>query len=429
MSKFQIILLVVFGVFIVIGVAVFSLYRGGGGAGDVTITVWGDIPSHDLSLLLNTPTFNQDKIASTIYVEKSVNTLEAEFTEALARGTGPDLIILTQDRLWKNKPKLLAIPFESISERDFKTTFVEEGELFIDAGGIYGLPLSIDPMVLYYNRDLLSSAGHAKPIVYWDEIYTSATNLSKKDPAGNLFSSVMALGEARNIPNYKDILSLLLLQAGTPITSIVGTNLRSQIATNFGLPILPSVAALDFYTQFSNPTKVFYSWNRSLIDAQTHFTSGDSAYYLGFASEFRVLKNKNPTLNFGVSSVPQSRVSSKITTFGRLRAIAISRGSRNSLVALTIAQRLVSKEVALSLSKSLALPPARRDLLTAKPTDAIFSTFYDAALQSKGWIDPDADATGIIFRDAIESITSGRTRTLEAVTKVNRELETLIKQR
>ena len=429
MSKFQIILLVVFGVFIVIGVAVFSLYRGGGGAGDVTITVWGDIPSHDFSLLLNTPTFNQDKIASTIYVEKSANTLEAEFTEALARGTGPDLIILTQDRLWKNKPKLLAIPFESISERDFKTTFVEEGELFIDAGGIYGLPLSIDPMVLYYNRDLLSSAGHAKPIVYLDEIYTSATNLSKKDPAGNLFSSVMALGEARNIPNYKDILSLLLLQAGTPITSIVGTNLRSQIATNFGLPILPSVAALDFYTQFSNPTKVFYSWNRSLIDAQTHFTSGDSAYYLGFASEFRVLKNKNPTLNFVVSPVPQSRVSSKITTFGRLRAIAISRGSRNSLVALTIAQRLVSKEVALSLSKSLALPPARRDLLTAKPTDAIFSTFYDAALQSKGWIDPDADATGIIFRDAIESITSGRTRTLEAVTKVNRELETLIKQR
>lgn len=427
MSKFQIILLVVFGVFIVVGVAVFSLYRGGGGAGDVTITIWGDISSHDFNLLLNTPALVQDQTISISYVEKPTNTLEAEFTEALARGQGPDLIILSQERLWENKPKLLAIPFESISERDFKNTFVEEGELFLDAGGIYALPLSVDPMVLYYNRDLLSSAGHAKPIAYWDEIYASATNLSKKDPAGNLFSSVMALGEARNIPHAKDILSLLFLQAGTPITSLVGGKLQAQIATNFGLSILPGVAALDFYTQFSNPTKVFYSWNRSLIDAQTHFTSGDSAYYLGLASEFRILKSKNPTLNFSVSPVPQSRVSSKIVTFGYLRAVAISRGSRNPTVALTVAQKLVSKDSSAFLSKSLALPPARRDLLTSKPTDAVFSTFYDAALQSRGWLDPDAEATEAVFHNAIESVTGGRTNTSEAINKANKELDALIK--
>ena len=426
MSKFQITLLAVFAISIVAGVAAFSLYRGSSSE-SVAVTVWGDISSQDFNLLLNTPAIGQDRTFIVSYVEKSAEAIEAEFTEALARGMGPDLVILTQDKLWKNKPKLSIIPYTSVSERDFKTTFIEEGELFLDETGIYALPLSVDPLVLYYNRDLLSAAGQARPIVYWDEIYKAATNLSKKDAAGNLVSSVMALGEARNIHNAKDILSLLLLQAGTPITSFIGSELHSQITANFGTPVLPGEAAFDFYTQFSNPTKVYYSWNRSLIDAQTHFTSGSSAYYLGFASELRVLKSKNPTLNLWISFVPQSRISGKAITFGRLRAIAISRGALNPGAALALAAKLVSKEAALSLAEILALPPARRDLLSLKPTNAVSSIFYDAALQSRGWLDPDAVATDAIFRAAIESITSGRARTLETVNKVDREIEALIK--
>ncbi|MDP2642126.1 MAG: extracellular solute-binding protein [bacterium] len=426
MSKFQIILLVVFGIFIVVAVAVFSLYRGSG-AGNFTVTVWGDISSYDFNLLLQSPNFLQDRSITINYEEKPADSIESDFTEALARGTGPDLIILTQDKLWKNRPKLTVIPYQSISERDFKNTFIEEGELFLDETGIYALPVSIDPMVLYYNRDLLSAAGQARPMAYWDEIYAAATNLSKKDAAGNLVTSVMALGEARNIPHAKDILALLMFQAGTPITGFVGPDLRSRIADNEGLTIAPGESALEFYTQFANPTKTYYSWNRSLAGAQTNFTSGDSAYYLGFASEFRTLRSKNPTLNFGVALAPQSRVSGKTVTFGRVRGVAISRGSKNSGAALVVATKLISKEAALALSQALALPPARRDLLALRPTDAVFSIFYDAALQSKGWLDPDTVVTAAIFRDAIESVTSGRARTTEAVNKADREVEALIK--
>lgn len=429
MSNFQIILLVIFGFFIVAGVTVFSLFRGSGNANDITITVWGDISAYEFNQLLNSPNLNQDKnIPTTRYIEKSADKIEAEFTEALAQGVGPDLIILTQDKLWKNKPKLLAIPYASVSEGDFKSSFVEEGELFLGSAGVYALPLSIDPMVLYYNRDLLSSAGQAKPIAYWDELYTVALNLSKIDVVGNLTTSAIALGEARNISNAKDILALLMLQAGTPITGFVGNDLRAQISYNAGLPVSPGESALDFYTQFSNPTKAFYSWNRSLIDAQTHFASGDSAYYLGFASEYKVLKNKNPLLNFSVALMPQSKVSGKNITFGYLRAVAISRGSLHPNEALTVALRLVSRETALALAQTLALPPVRRDLLSTKPTDAVYSVFYDAALQSKGWLDPDPIQTGVIFREAIESITSGRARTFEAVNDANKKVEALIKK-
>lgn len=426
MSNFQTILLVIFGVFIVIGVLVFSLYRGGG-VGDVTVTVWGDISNSEFNNFLNNQLLKQEGVPNIRYIEKSTATIDTEFTEALAQGVGPDLIIVSQDRFWKNKPKLSVIPYESLSERDFKAAYIEEGEIFLDKNGVYALPLSVDPMVLYYNRDSLSNAGLAKPIAYWDEIYAVAQNLSKKDPAGNIIASVMALGEARNIPHAKNILSLLFLQAGTSITGFVGENLRAQISYNAGLPIPPAVSALDFYTQFSNPTKSYYSWNRSLIDALTHFTSGDSAYYLGFASEYRIIRNKNPNLNFGVSLVPQSRVSGKTITFGNLKGIAISRGSKNIPAALTVAAKLTSKDLAYSLSQILVLPPARRDLLSIRPTDAVSPVFYDAALQSKAWIDPDKDATKTIFQDAIESVTSGRARTSEAVNEANNKIEALIK--
>ena len=107
--------------------------------------------------------------------------------------------------------------------------------------------------------------------------------------------------------------------------------------------------------------------------------------------------------------------------------MAISRGARDPNAAFAAAKILVSKDASLSLSKIMLLPPPRRDLLTEKPTDAIISVFYDAALQSKGWLDPDSGATDTLFREATESITSGRARTSEAVNKVSREVEALIK--
>jgi len=426
MSKFQIILLVIFGVFILIAVAVFSLYRGGGSS-SATVVVWGDIPSYDFEAFLTNAGLNQDNSLVIKYVAKSPEVLESDFTEALARNVGPDLIILTQDKIWKEKDKLLPIPYKSVSERDFKDTFVEEGELFLTPEGVYALPLSLDPMVLYYNRDILSTAKIANPISYWDEIYDAASSLSQKDPAGNILRSAIALGEASNIPNFKSIISLLMLQAGTPITTLTANGLKPELTSRYDFPVIPGESALDFYTQFSNPTRVYYSWNRSLVDAQTHFTSGDSAYYLGFASELRVLRNKNPTLNFGVALVPQSRVSNRSITFGKLRGIAISRGTTQAGPALDAVVRLVSNNSSLALSSVLVLPSPRRDILSVRPDDAIFSVFYDAGLQSKGFLDPDINVTKSIFREMIESVTSGRARTTQAVTKAQSEFEKLIK--
>lgn len=426
MSKFQIALLVIFGFFILAAVIVFSVYKGASGS-QANVVVWGTLPATGFNrILTDSPEFTSDKTLSVSYVEKKGD-LAAEFTEALAQGKGPDLVLITQDELWSLRNKLTAIPFGSVSEASFKETFAQGGEVFLSPDGVYALPLVVDPLVLYYNRDILSTAAIAKPIAYWDEIYAATSALTTRDAAGNLTQTTIALGETRNISHAKDILSLLFLQAGTPITQLSLSGLQSVLTQNPGLPVSPAESALDFYTQFANPSKSFYTWNRSLPEAQTSFAAGDSAYYLGFASEYKTIRSKSPTLNFAVTTVPQSRVAGKATTYGSLYALAISRGSKNMPASLAAALKFISSGSAAALSGYLELPPMRRDLLANKPTDAIGPVFYAAALQARGWLDPDAAGSETVFKAAVDAVVSGRSRVSEAVSAAQGQLDRLIK--
>jgi ABC-type glycerol-3-phosphate transport system substrate-binding protein len=431
MSKFQLILLVAFGGFIIIAVMLFSFYRSSGSNQVATIQIWGDISAEDFNSLVNNAGLNNDHTLVLQYSYKNPTTFDSTFTEALALGGGPDLILINQGQLYKEKNKITVIPYSSISQKSYSSTFIDESDLFLSSTGVYALPISVDPIVLYYNKDLLSKAAYAFPPLYWDQMYDYANKLTTKDAAGNIIKSTIALGESSNIPNSKDILALLMIQAGTPITDIPTNSstftLQSELSNSFGLPQNPAVSALDFYTQFTNPAKPFYSWNRSLRSADTNFASGDSALYVGYASELGELRAKSPTLNIGVSPVPQSRVSGKMETFGELRGVAISRGSKNPSAALRAIFSLVSSNTSLALSKITGLPPARRDLLSNKPTDSFGSVFYDSAIQSHGWIDPDNSATARIFSNMIGSVTSGRARTDEAVSTANDQINALIK--
>jgi ABC-type glycerol-3-phosphate transport system substrate-binding protein len=426
MSKFQLALLVFFGACILIAVIVFSFVHKSGTT-SAHVTVWGDIPAVDFNTFMNNAGYNNDSTLVIQYVEKPSTTFDADFTEALAEGTGPDLTILAQDKIFKQKNKLYLIPSANISAKDFTSIFAEEGNLFATGAGTYALPLTIDPLVLYFNRDLLTKASIALPPAYWDQIYDYAEKLTTKDNAGNITKSAIALGESSNIPHSKEILATLMLQAGTPITDFQGTALRSELLNNFGLPIAPAQSALDFYTQFSDPAKPFYSWNRSLLSAQTNFISGDSAMYIGFASELKEIKAKNPTLNLGVTTLPQSRVSGKAITFGHMEGVAIVKNSLNAAAAYTAALKLSSSASMTELSNILGVPPARSALLSVKPSDLAGNVFYGAAIQSKGWIDPDDIKTRTVFMNMIQSVTSGRARTVEALGAAEDQINALSK--
>lgn len=431
MSKFQLILTGIFGAFILIGVLVFAFGQSSKSKNVATATIWGTMNSGMFESFLKEAGLDQDKTVKIIYVEKNKDAFDQEFLEALAVNKGPDLFFLSQDGVLKHQDKIIPIPFASFPERDFRDSFIEEGELFISGDGFLGLPFLVDPMVMYWNRDIFSNAGLSVPPKYWSEIYGLSANLTRKDANLNISKSAVALGEYGNIANAGEILGLLVMQAGNPITARrpedgMIYNLFNQ---RFENAVSPAVLALNFYTEFANPLKPFYSWNRSLPASKDFFLSGDLALYFGFASELSDIRSKNPNLNFAVAPVPQSKGAERVVTFGRIAALAIVKNSANIASAYQVAHKLTNAQSISALSKVTNLPPVRRELLALRPSEAFLSVFYDGAIQARGWLSPEPARLNLIFKEMVESVTAGRAGTAQAVSKAHEQLDVALKKR
>ena len=95
MSKFQIILLCFFGFFMILAVLIFAIYKGGGST-QADITIWGDLPAEDFSMMLNSTASVRGSNINMNYVEKSTPTFDEEITATLAHGVGPYPLFITQ---------------------------------------------------------------------------------------------------------------------------------------------------------------------------------------------------------------------------------------------------------------------------------------------------------------------------------------------
>ena len=186
-------------------------------------------------------------------------------------------------------------------------------------------------------------------------------------------------------------------------------------------------SVLNFYTEFANPVKPTYSWNRAQPDSRSAFLSARAAVYFGFGSELPELRKGNPNLNFDAAFFPRPRSSSLSITYGKLTGIAVIRGSRNPSKAFEAALTLSGNAGATAWSKASGLPPARRDLLAAKRGDAFGSILYDSAIRARAFLDPNPPASAVVFQTMIEAVTSGKTYSSEALSRANSELGGLIR--
>lgn len=426
MTKFQLIFTGIFAAFIVIGVIVFSISKSSNSDLVENVTMWGPLSEEDFSLFWDNLPISQDKTVNINYVQKAPEQFDNDFIEALASGKGPDVFFLSNDSILRHKDKILVIPYDSYSERIFKDTFIEEGELFLTPDGILALPFIVDPLVMYWNRDIFSNVGISKPPVVWNDLNNLTKVFTQKDNSLNITQSAISFGEFRNVTNAKEILSALFLQWGTAITANLSDGRVVSDLDKEVSGISPAEAAMSFYTEFANPVKTFYSWNRSLPKSEKYFLSGDLAMYFGFASELFSLRSKNPNLNFDVASLPQLKDANRKVTYGKMYGLAITKNTKVINGAFKVATTLTSKDPISAISTMSNLPPVRRDLLLETPSSAHMGVFYNSALWSRGWLDPNKTETTLIFQDMIESVTSGRNNVSESVSKASGQFDILL---
>ncbi|PIR38238.1 MAG: hypothetical protein COV34_01325 [Candidatus Zambryskibacteria bacterium CG10_big_fil_rev_8_21_14_0_10_42_12] len=415
MNRFQIILIAAFAFFAVFGVFLFATFRGAGENQQISVTMWGTLPQVDFySWYSSTPLSKNNNITVT-YVYKNPDTFDQDFVEALADGRGPDIIFLPHEKILEHGNRIYPIPYDTLSERNFRDLFVEGTEIFLGPNGSYALPIIIDPLVMYWNRDIFRNAGIAQVPQYWDEFPSLALSLVERDSLKNITQSAVALGEYGNVYRARDIISVLLMQAGTPITQQSSLGLQSVLGSTFNFATMPADAALTFYTQFANPAKDIYSWNRSFNNSLNIFASGDLGILFARSSDLFAIQSRNPNLNFDVALLPQPREATNKMTYGYMEGLALVKQSQKLSGAYRVIQELTSKESVTALSNILKLPPVRRDVLVSRPSDAYLSVFYESALISQAWLSPHPATTDSIFRDMVESITSGRLRMGEAI--------------
>jgi multiple sugar transport system substrate-binding protein len=404
--NFQLIILIVFIVAAVFGVLVFSgaIPLGGNSAGSLgTIVLWGTVPTSSVSSALkefNTanPTFVVN------YVQKSPDTFDQDLLEALASGAGPDMFFLPDNLIFHYSNKIITIPYTSYPLASFKNAFAGAGEVFLTSKGIYAFPMSIDPLVMYYNRSILDANGIVYPPSTWDDLTGMVPSLVKKDDSNKILTPAVALGHFSNVSHAKDIIAALFMQAGNPIVAEKNGAFSSTLDLSIGSYNLPSI--LKFYTDFADPNNIVYSWNKSFPDSSDVFSADNLAFYFGFSSELKSMVNKNPNQNFSIAPIPQIKGSAFKLTTARVTGLAISASSKNLNTALTAASLMATGNFASSFAAALGVPPARRDLLAVKPADAYSPIFYNSALFARSWLDPSPADTDNIFGGMVNAVIS-----------------------
>jgi len=236
------------------------------------------------------------------------------------------------------------------------------------------------------------------------------------------------LGEYQNVLHAKDILSMLFIQAGIPIVSKDAED-KYDVAFNFrsvNLEKASAFMALTFYTDFANPSKPLYSWNKSLKSSRDSFIAGETSIYFGYSSELPSIQLKNPNLNFDVAKVPQAVGAVKKSVFANVYGLAVLKSSKNQASSFAQIFTLVSKDSIATLSDLTNLPPVRKDVLVSNPSDLYMKIFYDSALIADTWPDPDQAKTEIIFKDMIGAVISGKSTPNEAVARAEVDIRKLI---
>ncbi len=440
MNNFQTILVAVFMAFFVFAVLIFSgLIKiggvsGGDGKPQGRVVIWGTFPNTVFKNSLDAIS-TANKNVNLIYKKQEPSTYQQDLILAFANGVGPDLFIITTDMIKNNENFIYKIPYASYPVKTFNDSYVEGASVYLDKTGVMGMPLVVDPMVMYYNKDILTNESiiiDPKRNMTWDELFTLNSKLTKRDNSGVISQSMIALGQYSNINNVKDILSTLLIQNNNPIVERNEKGYASLLSSNIGnLNVTPIEGVLKFFVEFSNPTNTAYSWNRSLSNSLDMFTESKLVFYLGRASELFNIQNINNNLSFDVIEMPQIKNTTTRRTMGEIYAIVVSKKSTNLTSAFQIAGELSKGESAKSISIETSLPPASKSLLISeKPTgigSEFLSRFFDSALITRSWIDPDESKTDLIFGEMVENLLSNRLSMGEAINKAQGQLELLLK--
>lgn len=424
---------VVFIVFITVIIIVGNI-GGGSGAEKATLEFWGVFDTRqNIAKVLSG--FQQLEPGIKVnYKQFSYEDYEKALVDALAAGTGPDIIMIHHTWLAKHRDKLSPMPevsakiknYKFMTPTDFQSQFVEvAGKDFINNNKIYALPLYVDTLALFYNRDMFNTAGITNPPKSWDEFSDDVRLLTKIDSSGNIVQAGAAMGTARNINRSTDILTALMIQNGTQMTN---TGNSTALFTRTVSGQRTGENALQYYTDFSNPLKEVYTWNDQQHYSIDAFVEEKVAMMFNYSHQIPVIRKRFERLNFAIAPFPQfSELDAK--NYANYWGVGVSAQSKSKDAAWRFITYLTSKDGALVYLTETSRPSARRDIIDIQRNDPQLGVFAVQALSAKSWFQIDNNAVDQIFADMIDEINLKRLTVRNALRAAESKITTLMSKR
>lgn len=370
---------------------------------------------------------------SIVYKQLSYDEYERSIVDALAAGTGPDVLLIHNTWLAKHGDKLRPMPAKIKGLSDPLMTIKQYREMFVDVAArdfikddhIYAMPVYVDTLALYYNKDLFNSAAISRPPATWNEFNDDVERLTKFDASRNIVQSGAAIGTSRNVNRSTDILAALMIQSGTQMTNT--DNDEATFAHSVGnQPV--GETALRYYTDFSRPTKEVYCWNANQHYSIDAFSEGTAAMMFNYSHQIDALRRKSLRLNFSVAPMPQLSDTDQ-RTYASYWAPAVTVGSAHPDEAWQFVAYLASQEGAVSYLNQTHRPAARRDIIDQQKSDPDLNVFAVQALTARSWYQADDSAIESIFADMIDDVNLGRASALDAIRNAESRVTVLMNKK
>jgi multiple sugar transport system substrate-binding protein len=399
-------------VLVIVVLIIGSVLLSGGGGGkkneeQVELIWWKTFQDReDLSALIDA--YQEFRPNVTIkYAKKNINDYETELLNAIASGNTPDIFTIHNDWLPKHMDKMAPMPSHLMSEKQYRDAFVDVAAAdFVKDGKIYAMPLSVDILGLYYNKDILGSAGIFTPPTTWPEVVSAVQKVTRLDNSGNFTRSGIAMGSSNNINRSADILMLLMLQNGTEFYNSNFTSARFDQQTRVNdQSFNPGAAALDYYTQFSRASKKAYTWNTKADNSVDAFAQGKLAMMISYSYMIPTIKDKAPNLNWGVVGVPQVDNSGLKVNFANYWGEGVSETSTKQEYAWDFLKFITQKDVLVKYYDQVKAPSSRKDLLSFQTEDLEIGTFAANAITARSVYKPDAGQFEGIMLKMIDDVT------------------------
>jgi len=411
LSKILIITLLGFIVLVIAGVAFIALQPKPVSPKNVTLTMWGIWDeTTDVADIINS--YHDAHPYITInYVKKRYE----EFANALVTGwatdTGPDIYALpntwlrdystdfitpvpattkiafyeNKKILFKSETKISYVARNSLTANDIKRDYIDVVYKDIILNGkIYGLPLGVNTLVMFYNKDLLNRAHLAQPPATWNDFVNAVGKITITNDRDEIIRAGAALGTYDNIPNASDLVTLLMLQNGAPMTT--GGEVTFDQPTGSEQNYYPAEQALRFYTDFASPEKSVYTWNDNVTtDAFDLFAQGNLGFLFGYRYQQSEITSRGLGADaFGLAPMPQINPDNEVN-YADYWVYTVARKSKYANESWAFLQYAADAKRSQPYDNKTKQTSVLRSVISEQIEDPDMGMFAQQALTAQSW--------------------------------------------